>query len=403
MLSCCFLTVFNAAGAVSASEDRLTIYIDADYSIMPAPAEAIEIGLRSAFAGTWAEHEIAIIPKNHRTNARRSLDTFQQAFHDPSAIAVIGGMHSPPYFVNGAQINELAVPLLLPWSAGGMLTRLSEGDDNWIFRLSVDDTKAAETLVRHGSSVGCSKASLIYVDNPWGNTNASRISEEIDANNARVVSLHPLDFNAGEQSVIEVVNAIDPAATDCVYLITSLVLGKSAINALGDFENPPRVISHWGILGDRLTDYISYEVIQKVRLSILGTCGLQEARNHPQVYDRARDMARKTSGRDFDPELHAAPHGFFHAHDLGLLLMQAIEAARQTEAWQDGGPVARRLAVRDALYTLNQPTEGLLKVYALPFAPVSAGTFDGHEALGSDDLCMTKVDDLGHIASLDIR
>ena len=151
-----------------------------------------------------------------------------------------------------------------------------------------------------------------------------------------------------------------------------------------------------------IAHHINFDVIEKVRLSILGTCGLSEASKHPEVYARARARARVVSTRAFDPELHAAPHGFFHAHDIGILLIRAIQSARQTAAWHEG-PTARRSAIRDALYTIDEPVEGLLKSYTRPFSPVSARTSDGHEALGSDDLCMTTVDSAGHIASLDVR
>ena len=60
---------------------------------------------------------------------------------DEKALFVLGGLHSPPYIKNRSFINENKIPLLLPWSAGGPITRYPNGD-NWVFRLSIDDTKA---------------------------------------------------------------------------------------------------------------------------------------------------------------------------------------------------------------------------------------------------------------------
>ena len=129
-------------GTIGQAEDRLTIYIDADYTHMPAPAEAIEAGLRSALISTGADAFITIHPRNHRANARRSFDNIRDAVADQTAIAVVGGMHSPPYLIHGRDINAARMPLLIPWAAGGLATRFDDGDANWIFRLSVDDTKA---------------------------------------------------------------------------------------------------------------------------------------------------------------------------------------------------------------------------------------------------------------------
>jgi branched-chain amino acid transport system substrate-binding protein len=43
---------------------------------------------------------------------------------------------------------------------------------------------------------------------------------------------------------------------------------------------------------------------------------------------------------------------------------------------------------------------GLLKRYERPFTPVAIGNPDGHEALGFDDLCLTGIDENGHLSPL---
>ncbi|MEM7469948.1 MAG: ABC transporter substrate-binding protein [Pseudomonadota bacterium] len=396
LIACAFLALTTP---LSASDDTISIYIDADYSVTPAPAEAIEIGLRSAFAGTWAETGIAVVRRDHRRNARRSLDTIREAMRDPSAVAVLGGMESPVYFANGPEINMGGLPLLLPWSAGDMLTRLAEGDANWIFRLSVDDTKAASMLVAYGQFSNCKTASLIFVDNAWGNGNAKRIAAEIETRGGTVASRHPLPFNAGEQLLVELTRSVDRYKVDCVYLVSALAHAKPVIGTIGAQDNPPRIISHWGILGDRITNHIDYQMLENAQLTILGTCGLNDAQRNWQVFERAREAAKQIVGGNFDPEFHPAPHGFFHAHDIGLILKRAIEIARETDGWE-GGATARREAVRAALYQVKAPIEGVLKTYVAPFDQVSQSNLDGHEALSRSDLCMTSVDDLGHVVSL---
>jgi len=46
-----------------------------------------------------------------------------------------------PYIKNRGLINKNNIPLLVPWAAGGPITRYPQSD-NWVFRLSIDDSKA---------------------------------------------------------------------------------------------------------------------------------------------------------------------------------------------------------------------------------------------------------------------
>ena len=393
-----FAAITAAPMPVVANDDPLVIYIDADYTIQPKTALTIELGLRSALAGTWAEEVVTIIPQDHRNNARRSVDNLRQAWRDPNAVAVFGGKQSPPYIIHGEEINAAQMPLLLPWSAGGVLTRMAHGDQNWIFRLSVDDYKAATAMTNAAISEGCTSASLVVVDNPWGLGNASRMRQEFLAHNLPKPTVFTLPINAGNEAVSEAVRDIQKSGSDCVIMVTVFDLGTTLLNALGQLSDPPKTISHWGILGSRLTKYVQSDTVERLNLRILGTCGLQRASLDTALQERVDALSRQILGMAFKPEEHPAPHGFFHAYDLGKLLLAAIEMARETEAWNNG-TTARRHAIRDALQDLDGNVKGLLKVYDRPFYPTSEDDPDGHEALGADDLCMTTVNAAGNLVA----
>lgn len=375
-------------GAADTRSARLTIYVDADFSHMPAPAEAIELGLRTAFKGTWAEEGIEIIRRDHRMNSRRSFDTMIDAQNDPNAIAVVGGMHSPPYIVNGHRINELGVPLLLPWSAAGSLTRLNEGDDNWIFRLSVDDTLAGQKLAEKAITRACSRPSIIVVDNPWGQGNKTRIQDALARAAVPAVETIALPGNASARAVSNATIQIDAANSDCVLLVADFFLGADLLNSLADLGKPPDVISHWGILGRNLGERITSAKLSRLKLRILGTCGLHLVERRTFLHQRAIEAASGLLGHPYNPSSEPAPHGFYHGHDLGLLVLTAIHSAKARGNWPED-PAARRAAVRQAMHRLDLPTYGLLKTYVTPFSPVSSDNRRGHEALGAEDLCYT--------------
>lgn len=395
----CVMIALSVAPFVVAAEQRLSIYIDADYSVSPAAAEAIEVGLRTAFAGTWAEDTLRIIPRDHRRNARRSFDTIREAWQDDSAIAIIGGKQSPPYFLHGAEINAGRMPMLLPWSAGDALTRLSHGDGNWIFRLSVDDRKAHSKLVQAAIAEACRDLTVVVVDNPWGRSSAAGIASDLARRSLPAPRIVTLPRDAGEVTIQDSFHDAAFTEEDCVILVSGKRLGSGVLNELAQRDSVPRVISHWGILGSGFSDLVRFSDLERLRLRVLGTCGLQRAWENPELHAEIITRAAAFGPPGFDPTDHPTPHGFYHAYDLGRLVLSALEAARRDPQW-DASPELRRAAFRDALYTLDAPIFGLLKRYTRPFRPVSAIHPDGHEALDSRDLCFTRFDPAGHVIAL---
>lgn len=384
------LVLFCCPGFTAASEDRIVVYIDADYSVSPAPAQAIELGLRAAFVGTWAEDIVQIVPRDHRTNARRSIDNLRDAWNDPYAVAIVGGKQSPPYIIHGEAINAAQTPLLLAWSAASVLTRIGERDDNWIFRLSVDDSKAALALLNDVSSRGCQSVALTAVDNPWGRGNVRNLREVFKATGRADPPTYFLPTDAGSEMVENTAQEIADAELDCVILVTVSRIGHKFLNALGSLDRKPMVTSHWGLLGPRMTQNVDFETLEALQVRVLGTCGLQRAEISPDLANTLSQLSPGITGTEFRPDQHPAPHGFFHAYDLGKLLLASIETASDTDAW-DQGIQSRRRAIRDALYNLNPEIVGLLKVYERPFRRSSRRFPDGHEALGPEDLCMSRI------------
>jgi branched-chain amino acid transport system substrate-binding protein len=118
------------------------LLIDADYTISAKAAQAIELGLRTALEEEnfrLGGQQVEIVPMDHRANVKRSLRTYGHYTKNDHALAIIGGLHSPPYLKHKDYLNKNGILTLLPWSAAGPITRASAGYENWIFRLSVDD------------------------------------------------------------------------------------------------------------------------------------------------------------------------------------------------------------------------------------------------------------------------
>lgn len=120
------ILLFTISIPVQAEESVLKIYLDADRSRHIASAKSIEMGIKTAFAeieNTVQGQKIEFVTLDHRGNSARSKLNMKKAFADPKGLLVLAGLHSPPLIKNRAYINENEMLTLVPWAAGGPITR----------------------------------------------------------------------------------------------------------------------------------------------------------------------------------------------------------------------------------------------------------------------------------------
>lgn len=381
------------SGQALALQERWRVYLDADFTHTPAVARGIEAGLRAALEHHGAADEIAILTQDHRGNSRRSVDTMRTAASDPLAIAVIGGMQSPPYLTYNADINALGIPVLLPWSSSAPITRSAPTSRNWMFRVAVDDKTAAPYLAGQALGSGCRAPAMVVVDTPWGIGNAVALSREFELAGLPPVGVWRMPQGAGQAVAAGVVQQMSDA--DCVMLAADSFNAANLLQELARTDRPPRVFSHWGIFGDvDLFEQIRVP-LARVDLRILGSCALRDA---AIAGDLARVVAEIVQSGGTVPDYGGlpAPHAFFHGFDVATLLIAALDDARKRPGF-DSFPAARRAAIRQAFYHLDAPLQGLIKTYKAPFSPFHPHNPDGHEALTGDDLCMSRFDALGRL------
>lgn len=373
----------------------LRIYVDADFTLTPAPADAITLGLRVAFAksGNMAAGQVLeVVEADHRGSPKRSHRSMQSVLRDPNALVVIGGMHSPPYLTYGDFINAQGIPLVLPWSAAGPITRLADGPQNHIFRLSVDDTKAGPFLVRSALGGECRRIAVLLADTGWGRANRATIVSAMVQAGVEPSSVLVVPNGVGEATGRQLVRQLNASRPDCLLAALTSPTHGPVLKALVDIAPDIMVFSHWGIMGQRLREPAMQDILARLDIRVLQTCELQmEAQGKPRIsaaLSEARDLGADASSLSDIP----AVAGFVHAYDIGRILIAAVEQAAATPAWQDGS-AARRTALRDALENLGAPVEGMLATYAPPFSPVGPETPDGHEALGLEQLCLARFDE----------
>lgn len=392
----CYSVLFCSAGSDAVPVKTYKIYHDADYSINRDAALAMKIGLLTAlseFDSQALGYRFEIVEKNHRANANRSYSHFKQFQKDDDALFILGGLHSPPYIKYRDYINENKIPLMIPWAAGGPITRYPS-DNNWIFRLSIDDSIAGQKISEYAiSQLQCKKPHLFLEQTPWGKSNHKTMSEYLNGKVAFGVSW--FGWNTKQHTAnIEIRNAVS-GGSDCIILVANYTESKHILNAMASLPQGGRVpiVSHWGLTGGDVNTLMTKQVKKNVKLSFIQSCFDFSERWQTSlsvdVLARVKNMFPDAIGPYGDVKAQA---GLVHAFDLGRIISQALQQITMTDDMQ-----ANRTKLKRALEDIKRPIPGLIKDYKKPFSQWSQTITDAHEALKLEDFCMAEYDAVNRI------
>ncbi len=383
-----FLLVLSPSDSMG-NEKVIRLYHDADWSNHEESAESIWRGVETALSEinhTIQGHRLELVKKDHRGNVIRSLSNFKTFLKDDLALAVISGIHSPPLIKNRKFINENKALTLVPWAAGGPITRYPS-KENWVFRLSVDDKKAGSVLVDFAlNSKSCVAPHLLLENTPWGDSNLKNIKSALAKSGKTPSGITKFSVGAKGYTTRNDLMEIYKAGADCILLVANVREGAQIVEALVElnFENPLSIISHWGITAGNFHKIIDVKKREKISLNFIQSC-FSFLQNPPTKKGKEVFQKAKThfSDKIKEPTDITSPVGFIHGYDLTKLLIEAIRKNKLTTNMQEN-----RNKVRLALENLNAPVEGLIKTYKNPFNVFSESNPDAHEALGLKDLCM---------------
>lgn len=388
----CLAALFLALPA-QAEDKILRIYQDADLSNHVESSEAIQKGIEVAFGeidNEIAGYKVEFKYLDHRGNVVRSKKNYETFLADPQALAIYSGVHSPPLISNRTFINENKALTLVPWAAGGPVTR-HPSQENWIFRLSVDDTRAGPVIVDFAmDEKGCKSPHLLLEDSPWGNSNLTSMSKALKKHDVNAVNVTRFGWNIGDQSARVMIRKIVNNGSDCIILVSNAIEGPVIAQALIDVNKNIPLISHWGITGGDFHEKIPAVKRQDLDLTFIQSCFAFTNPNQTefsrQVFERLKTIS---SGTIEHPNDLKSAVGFIHAYDVSKVLIAAI---KQVEL--SGDIAADRDAIRLALENLQEPVQGLIKTYEVPYSVFDAYTnTNAHEALHKENYCMARYGD----------
>lgn len=380
-----------------AAEKIIRIYQDADLSNHSESSEAIQKGVEVAFSeigNIINEYKVEFKYLDHRGNVIRSKQNYEKFLADPQALAIYSGIHSPPLIRNRTFINENEALTLVPWAAGGPITRHASAE-NWVFRLSVDDTRAAPVIIDYAiEEKGCENPHLLLEDSPWGNSNLKNMSEALEGHGITTPDVTRFGWNLADQGARILVRRIIDTGSDCIILVSNAIEGAVIAQALIDTQGNIPIISHWGITGGDFHEKISATHRKNLDLIFIQSCfsftNSQQTEFSNQVFNtlKTHSNGKITTSKDLKSAV-----GFVHAYDLTKLLIAAIEQAGLT------GQIKKdRDTIRQALENLQSPVQGLIKTYEKPYSVFDAKkAINAHEALHKENYCMAYYSDENEI------
>ncbi len=394
------LLVFNPALSTWAAETsgKLFIYLDADFTSSKSSSISIEQGILTALSevnNKLGNFTVQLKRKDHRGNTRRSLDNLKDYISDPKALAVFAGLHSPPLLGNREFINTEKILVLVPWAAAGPITRYTSGI-NWIFRLSIDDSKAGFALVKHGIvKHNLQHPALLLEETGWGESNRKTMLRALADNHLSAAGTYWFNWGLQDLGARMLLRDILDSDVDSILLVANAPEAKVICQAVIDLqkERAIPIISHWGLTGGDFPQVIHKDLRKNLNLTFLQTSfsffSEEQKPLAQEVADRAINLFPTRLKNISDIQ---APTGFIHGYDLTRLL---IAAANQVEL--TGNMEVDRKALRNALENIKQPVDGLIKTYIQPFQSMGDDNPDAHEALGADEFVLGRYDNNNHI------
>lgn len=367
-------------GPAPESKEQIVIGMDADFSISGIKTSlAIKRGAELAITkinsqGGLLGKPVVLLAKDNHLTPNIGRDNVAYFANRDDVVAILGGKHSAVINEEIPLIQKRKIPYLVSYAAAEKLTR-NGYEDNYLFRVSVNDSFSTKYLAEHMKVHGI-KPIIIVENTVWGRSALEQIRSYLGRSQQAIASLI---INRGQKEFKRELMEIQSLGADTIILVTDTIEGSRLIKMLEQKSITMPIISHWGIAGGDFYDN-NKNFIKKSHLEFIQTFSFITT-NSPLAKSIAKEYT--TRYHIEDEASIEAPVAVAQSYELVMMLAQAIRKARTTE----------RTAVKKALEHLGR-YEGVIKRYDPPFTP------SDHDALDITDLFMATYDKQGHIVPM---
>ncbi len=335
--------------------------------------EAITRGLTIAIdeinarGGLLGGRKIELIQRDDESSPPKGLIAARELIFKEKVAAFFGGIDSPVSLAIVPIANKEKVPFMGVWAAATPITR-NGADPNYVFRVSAVDALVDVKLLDYANKKrGATKAGLMLINNPWGESNEKGLVAA-DKENSAVEIVGIEKFESSDVDMVPQLTRLKEAGADTIILVVNTPPGAQMMKSRERMGWNVPVVSHWGISGGRFPELAGPTAGDAHFVQTYSFFGEQGPAGK-RLIDALKSKYPEIKG----PEDIFAPIGTANAYDAMHLLALGIEKAGST----DGD------AIRAALEDLG-PYEGLIKTYDKPFSK------DNHDALGPADYIMVR-------------
>ena len=380
---CCLAHAQDAPSATLNSP--IIIGLDADISASAKSGGiAISQGAQLAIdeinrSGGLLGTTLKLVVKDHRGNPARGINNIEEFAELPNLAAVVGGVHTPVALAELSTIHEKNIIYLGAWAAGTAIVDNTFVPNN-VFRVSVRDEEAGQTLIQHAKQQGYHSVALVLERTGWGRSNLRSIGDAAENQGIRIASVNWINWR--QTDFTHEFNNIVNSKPDAIIMVTNAPEGAIVAKHMLAKQHHYPIISHWGIAGGQFTKLLGLDNLQGLQVSVLQTFHFNNT-SHGSKREYLLKAYRKRYQNKVSGASIPAVVGIAQAYDIVHMLAVAIKQANSINSND----------TRAALLNINE-YHGAIKHYIKPF------TINKQDALLGSDYFMTSFNTDGHLVPI---
>lgn len=322
---------------------------------------SIAIDEINAKGGLLGGRKLELVRRDDEGNPAKGVVAARELIFKEKVAVLFGGLDTPVSMAIVPIINQEKVPFVGPWAAGTGVTK-NGANPNYAFRVSAVDELVDKAMLNYAQKTfKSSKAGLILVNNPWGESNEKGIVAALAEKGLKPAGIEK--FEASDVDVVPQLSRLKAAGADTLYLVGNVGPSAQVVKSLDRMGWKVPVVSHWGPAGGRFTELAGPNAKNVHFIQTFSFFGKLSPVGEKVVAELKAKYSAIKGPDDITPAV-----GVANAYDGMQLAALAIAKAGSTNGD----------AVREGFYKIDR-YEGLIKTYVKPFSPTV------HDALQADD------------------
>ncbi|MAF02428.1 ABC transporter substrate-binding protein [Herbaspirillum sp.] len=322
---------------------------------------SIAIDEINAKGGLLGGRKLELVRRDDEGNPAKGVVAARELIFKEKVTVLFGGLDTPVSMAIVPIINQEKVPFVGPWAAGTGVTK-NGANPNYAFRVSAVDELVDKAMLNYAQKTfKSSKAGLILVNNPWGESNEKGIVAALAEKGLKPAGIEK--FEASDVDVVPQLSRLKAAGADTLYLVGNVGPSAQVVKSLDRMGWKVPVVSHWGPAGGRFTQLAGPNAKNVHFIQTFSFFGKLSPVGEKVVAELKAKYPAIKGPDDITPAV-----GVANAYDGMQLAALAIAKAGSTNGD----------AVREGFYKIDR-YEGLIKTYVKPFSPTV------HDALQADD------------------